>query len=192
MKRIAVHLTAALLLSCVPFVAAQAQSGRRGAETRERTYPVPTPPPESLEVKRAPAPQRETVLCMEKGREPEGDALLKKAQSEPVFRSTEVDERALIKSKPEPGYTEEARRNGTGGMARLRVLLSATGKVTLVTVLTGPPDGLTEKAIEAACHIKFEPAMKGGQPVAQYVTVEYGFYVFNRGPVFPRFPRWPK
>ncbi|HEV2763173.1 MAG TPA: energy transducer TonB [Pyrinomonadaceae bacterium] len=192
MKRLAVQITTAALVLCAPLVAAEAQSGRRGGDTQERTYPLPAPT-EPQPAKQAPAPQGPAVLCMEKGRQSEKDALLKQAQSEPVFRSTEVDERAMIKAKPNPRYTEEARRNGTAGVARLRVLLSGTGKVTLVSVLSGPPDGLTEMAIDAACHIKFEPAMKRGQPVAQYVTVEYNFNVYHRGPMFPqRIPRWPR
>jgi hypothetical protein len=37
------------------------------------------------------------------------------------------------------------------------------------------PYGLTENAIRAACEIKFKPAMKGGQPVAQWVSLQYAF-----------------
>ena len=186
MKRLALLSTTAALLICASSVAAPAQSGRRDAEPQARTAP-PAGEPAPQENGGAPGkPDGPTVLCVEKKRASETDALLQQARSEQVFKPSELDERAVIKAKPEPGYTEEARRNNTSGVARLRVLLSATGKVTLVTVLHGLPDGLTQKAIDAACHLKFQPATKGGQPAAQYLVVEYGFRVHHRGPmVFP-------
>jgi TonB family protein len=84
-------------------------------------------------------------------------------------------QRAVILSKPEPGVTEEARRNHASGRIRLRVVLAEDGTVKHPLVLRGLPHGLTEKAISAALRIKFQPAQRAGQPVAQYVTLEYGF-----------------
>jgi outer membrane biosynthesis protein TonB len=40
------------------------------------------------------------------------------------------------------------------------------------------PDGLTEKAIEAARRISFTPAEKDGRKVSQYVTIEYNFNIY--------------
>ena len=83
--------------------------------------------------------------------------------------------RAVILSKPEPGVTEEARQHNASGRVLLRVVLAADGTVRHPLVLRGLPYGLTEKAISAARAIKFKPAQRGGQPVSQYVTLEYGF-----------------
>jgi TonB family protein len=94
------------------------------------------------------------------------------------FRVNEVTRKAQITSKPEPLYTEEARRNQVTGTVRLRLVLSAAGQVTNITPLTKLPDGLTEKAIEAARKIGFTPAEKDGRKVSQYVTIEYNFNIY--------------
>jgi TonB family protein len=94
------------------------------------------------------------------------------------FRVNEVTRKASITSKPEPLYTEEARKNQVTGTVRLRLVLSASGQVTGITALTKLPDGLTEKAIEAARKISFIPAEKDGRKVSQYVTIEYNFNIY--------------
>ena len=87
----------------------------------------------------------------------------------------DVDERAIILEKPEAEYTEEARRNNVRGTVVLKVTLSGSGLVLVDSVETGLPHGLTEMAIAAARRIVFEPARRGGRPVAHRATVEYVF-----------------
>ncbi|HEV3470169.1 MAG TPA: energy transducer TonB [Pyrinomonadaceae bacterium] len=94
------------------------------------------------------------------------------------FEPREVSQRARIVSKPEPGFTEEARRENVTGTVRLRAVLSASGAVTNISVLKGLPAGLTEKAIAAARNIKFQPAQKDGRAVSQWVTLEYNFNIY--------------
>jgi protein TonB len=91
----------------------------------------------------------------------------------------EVDVKAEVTAKPDPTYTREARRVGVQGVVVLKVLLLGDGKLDRVRVVRRLPYGLTENAIRAACEIKFKPAMKGGQPVAQWVTLEYAFRLAN-------------
>ncbi|MDQ1559291.1 MAG: hypothetical protein QOD32_2351 [Pyrinomonadaceae bacterium] len=95
-----------------------------------------------------------------------------------TFRVDEVTRKAQITAKPEPLYTEEARRNQVTGTVRLRLVLSATGQVTSITPVTKLPDGLTEKAIEAARKIGFTPAEKDGRKVSQWVVIEYNFNIY--------------
>jgi TonB family protein len=97
---------------------------------------------------------------------------------ERIYKIKEVTRRAQAIYKPEPGYTEKARRNQTTGVVRLRVVLSATGKVANIVVVKFLPDGLDEKAVFAASHIKFIPALKDGRPVSQYVLIEYNFNIY--------------
>ena len=95
-----------------------------------------------------------------------------------TFAQKEVTRKAVITSKPEPSFTEEARKNNVTGYVRLRLVLSSSGQVSNISVLKGLPDGLTEKAIAAARQIRFQPAQKDGRTVSQWVTVEYSFNIY--------------
>ena len=90
----------------------------------------------------------------------------------------QVTTKAVILSKPEPGYTEEARKNNVVGTVVLRAVLASNGMVTNIVPLKQLPYGLTEKAIAAARQIKFRPATKDGQPVSQYIQIEYNFNIY--------------
>lgn len=92
----------------------------------------------------------------------------------------------VIHAKPDPGYTEQARRNGTGGRVTLRLIFGADGQIKDPVAIRLLPDGLTEKALEAARRIRFQPATVDGRPVSQFLTVEYGFDI-DRRPI-PRLP----
>jgi TonB family protein len=81
----------------------------------------------------------------------------------------------IIKSKPRAEYTEEARRNHTTGTVELRMMLNRDGSITDIQVEQGLPDGLTEKAIEAAHDIQFTPAYLYGRPTDAKQRVEYHF-----------------
>ncbi len=92
-----------------------------------------------------------------------------------ILSSKEVDFRAVIITKPKPDYNREARRIGVQGYVILKVALSSNGKIDRVRVVRGLPGGLTENGIKAACKIEFKPALKAGQPVSQWLNVEYVF-----------------
>ena len=90
----------------------------------------------------------------------------------------EVDQKVRLLLKPEPRYTEEARRNDVTGTVVLRVVFSHTGQITNIRALQSLPFGLTEQAIVAARGIKFMPATKGGRPVSVYMQLEYNFNLY--------------
>ena len=94
------------------------------------------------------------------------------------FNQKDVTRKAVITFKPEPGFTEEARKNNVTGVVRLRAILSASGGVTSITPIKTLPDGLTEKAIAAARQIRFTPAEKDGHAVSQYIVLEYNFNIY--------------
>lgn len=100
--------------------------------------------------------------------------------SRKIYGAREGIKRAQILAKPTPGYTEEARRAGVSGVVRVRVVLGADGTVKHVLVLRRLSHGLTEKAVEAARQVRFNPATLDGQPVSQYVVLEYGFNLNER------------
>ena len=95
-----------------------------------------------------------------------------------IYVGKEVDTRPKLISKPEPTYTEKARRKEITGGVVLRVIFSATGQVTNIRVVKGLPYGLTEKTIEAARRIKFIPATKDGKPVSMWMQLEYNFNLY--------------
>jgi protein TonB len=95
-----------------------------------------------------------------------------------VFTLDHVTQRARVLLKPEPQYTEEARRNQITGTVMLRVVFSRTAQVTNIRVIQSLPFGLTEKAILAARQIKFSPALKDGRPVSVYMQLEYNFNLY--------------
>jgi TonB family protein len=92
-----------------------------------------------------------------------------------AYKMKEVDGKAKLTDRAQPSYTEAARENRVEGVVRLRVVLCPSGSVSNVRVVKGLPDGLTEQAIVAARKIKFEPAEKDGEQVAQFVVLEYNF-----------------
>jgi TonB family protein len=94
------------------------------------------------------------------------------------YRATEVEQRARLLSKPEPQYTEEARRNQVSGTVVLRVVFSSSGEVVQIRAVRTLPFGLTERAIAAARQIQFVPAVKGGQPVSVAMQLEYNFNLY--------------
>jgi protein TonB len=96
----------------------------------------------------------------------------------PVYRLADVSVKPHIISKPEPGYTEEARRNHVSGRVMVEVVLCSTGKVTDIVVIKGLSHGLNEEAIKAARRIRFEPGVKDGKTVSVKIRLMYGFEIF--------------
>ncbi len=95
-----------------------------------------------------------------------------------IFSGKEVTSKARVTYKPEPQYTEDARKNQITGTVVLQAIFSSSGQVTSIREVRGLPFGLTEKAIAAARQIRFEPAMKDGRPVSMYMHLEYNFNLY--------------
>ena len=95
-----------------------------------------------------------------------------------VYPAPQVTERARVLAKPEPQYTEEARRNAVTGSVVLRVVFSRSGEVTNIRAVQSLPFGLTERAIAAARMIRFRPATRDGRPVNVYMQLEYNFNLY--------------
>lgn len=97
---------------------------------------------------------------------------------ERIFHGSEVTIRARVLSKPEPQYTEEARRNQITGTVVLSVVFSRDGQVINIRPVQTLCCGLTEKAIAAARQIRFTPAMRNGQPVPTFMQLVYNFNLY--------------
>src|SRR5688572_9977003 len=81
-------------------------------------------------------------------------------------------------SKPKAIYSELARRNNVQGKVRLSVVLLASGTIGAITPIVTLPDGLTERAVEAARKIKFEPKVVDGRPISVIMTIDYEFSIY--------------
>ena len=95
-----------------------------------------------------------------------------------IFTGREVTSKARLLSKPEPQYTEDARKNQITGTVVLKVVFASNGSVTNIRTVSGLPNGLTERAIAAARQIKFVPATKDGHPVSMWMQLEYNFNLY--------------
>lgn len=95
-----------------------------------------------------------------------------------IFTGKEVTAKARLISKPEPQYTEDARKNQITGTVVLKVVFASSGQVTNIRTVSGLPYGLTERAIAAARQIKFVPATKDGHQVSMWMQLEYNFNLY--------------
>jgi TonB family protein len=77
--------------------------------------------------------------------------------------------------RPEPEYSEEARKAKYQGTVVLYVEVDATGKPRNLKVVRSLGLGLDEKALEAVEKWKFRPGYKDGKPVTVAATVEVNF-----------------
>lgn len=81
-----------------------------------------------------------------------------------------------ILAKPNPIYTEEARKLRLEGDVLLEVLFPASGgPVQVIRVTRGLGHGLDEAAVRAAQQIRYKPAKRDGQPVDFPATVHIVF-----------------
>jgi TonB family protein len=71
----------------------------------------------------------------------------------------------VIVSKPNPAYTDEARKLGIEGEVLVEVIFQASGQVQTLRVVKGLGHGLDEAALHAAEQIRFKPALQGGHAV---------------------------
>src|SRR6266403_510208 len=95
-----------------------------------------------------------------------------------IFTGKDVTSKARLISKPEPQYTEDARKNQIVGTVVLKVVFASSGQVTNIRTVQGLPNGLTERAIAAARQIKFVPATKDGHQVSMWMQLEYNFNLY--------------
>jgi TonB family protein len=79
-------------------------------------------------------------------------------------------------SKPQPKYPQNARRFNASGKVEVRVTISATGRVTKASAISGHPL-LRDAAVEAARRWEFEPTVVNGTPVETELVLTFEFAV---------------
>lgn len=76
-----------------------------------------------------------------------------------------------------PEYTDAARAAGTAGEVKLALELDEAGRVTSATPLSVLPNGLTERATDAARRSRFRPAEINGRPARGKGVLTFGFRI---------------
>jgi TonB family protein len=106
-------------------------------------------------------------------------SVLQEKSATDSVQTMSVSLRPMILYREKAQYTQEAKDNKVEGLVVLSVVFGADGRINNITVVRGLPYGLTEKAIEALSKIRFEPAVKDGQPVSVRGNIEFNFQLYN-------------
>jgi TonB family protein len=77
--------------------------------------------------------------------------------------------------KPEPEYSEEARKAKWSGSVTVQIVVDENGLPQDIQVTKALGMGLDQKAIEAVKRWRFKPGMKDGKPVPVIATIEVNF-----------------
>jgi TonB family protein len=80
--------------------------------------------------------------------------------------------------KPEPSYTDAARRAKAQGSLVMQTVISPDGRIAEAQVLKGLPYGLNEQALEVVRTWRCEPATVDGRPVSTKVPIEVSFRLY--------------
>lgn len=105
-----------------------------------------------------------------------GDNGFGQAAPAAVHREVAVNSTPLkILSKPDPGYTAEARRLKIEGDVTLQVRFTASGEVEVLRIVQGLGYGLDQLAQSAARRIQFKPATRDGRPVDEVTVIRVTF-----------------
>lgn len=83
-----------------------------------------------------------------------------------------------VRTKPRPEYTRFARAYLLSGTVVIRATFMLNGTVGNVEVVRGLPFGLSDEAIKAAKAMKFDPAIRRGNPATVIRTIEYAFTIY--------------
>ncbi|HEY5075396.1 MAG TPA: TonB family protein [Pyrinomonadaceae bacterium] len=90
----------------------------------------------------------------------------------------DVTRRARVLDKPEPTYTEAARKAGVNGTVVMRCVFGSDGEIRNLVVMKALGYGLTSRAAQAARKIRFTPATKDGKQVSTWIELQYNFNLY--------------
>jgi TonB family protein len=95
-----------------------------------------------------------------------------------IYTGKEVDVKAKLKrpfsDPPEPG--PDCNGFSIRLLTVLKIVLHKSGIISEVNLVKGTGCSYDKEAIRVARKLKFEPAQKDGQPVSQYMIVEYEYH----------------
>jgi TonB family protein len=97
------------------------------------------------------------------------------AADDPVLNVGKGVTAPKILHKPDPKYSEEARREHVQGTALYSIVVDKSGHTRDIEVLSPIGYGLDEKGVEAIQQWLFSPGMKDGAPVSIRAQIEVNF-----------------
>jgi TonB family protein len=118
---------------------------------------------------------REKIAEMERLYTSERDREAEKTIAE--MQKAEGDRKARVIYRVEPEYTMDAREKKIEGTVVLTLTIDHEGLPQNIQVKKSLYPSLDQSAIEAARKMRFEPAIKNGQPVSMFISVEFNFAI---------------
>lgn len=97
-----------------------------------------------------------------------------------ILRSSAVDKQARVVTSLAPESNDYAQASGIAGRALYRAVIGADGRPSEVAVVRPIGFGLDENAVTAIGKATFEPALKGGQPVAEVLDLAVLFRIYSK------------
>jgi TonB family protein len=97
-----------------------------------------------------------------------------------VLRQSDVDHKAKLITAVDPPSNEFAQKNGVAGMAMYHVVVGTDGKSREIAIGRPIGFGLDENAVQSIQQAKFEPGMKGGQPVSVTLDLLVQFRIYSK------------
>jgi TonB family protein len=85
----------------------------------------------------------------------------------------------ICKYCPEPEYSDAARKVKFEGTVLLQIVVAADGGVLSAEVVRGLPYGLSDQALRSIREWRFQPAMRGNEPVTCRVMVDVTFHTYH-------------
>ena len=121
---------------------------------------------------------RQQIAEMERLYTPERDREVEKTIAE--MQKAEGDRKARVIYRVEPEYSLDAREKKIEGTVVLTLTIDHEGLPQNIQVKKSLYPSLDQSAIEAARKMRFEPAIKNGQPVSMFISVEFDFAIESR------------
>lgn len=129
-----------------------------------------------------PTPTQPTDAGSAKGTQPDGqDGTAGKSSPKPPLRVrvSQGVSQAMILRKVQPVYPEEARQGHVEGMVVMKAIISESGNVIELTLVSGHPS-LVPAALEAVKQWKYKPYLLNNQPVQLETLVTVAFELNRR------------
>jgi TonB family protein len=96
------------------------------------------------------------------------------------MQKLQTDRKARVIYRVEPEYPQDAREKKIEGTVALTLTVDHDGLPQNIQVKRSVYPSLDQSAIEAAGKMRFLPAMKDGQPVSMFISVDFDFAIESR------------